>query len=115
MDTSYDELKAITDNQYEIIARTGRPTTNFHQLVVSLLNRHGIRIRGDDGTDPIATFSISTSRPDTFVVGLRYTKRDRTKTEDHFWFRRNHPVERCYGKKLERLLSEYTDTHKLQR
>lgn len=115
MDTSYEELKAITDHQYEVLEQTGKITLDFHQQIVDLLNKYGIKLRQKDGTNPKATFSIPTSRPDVFVIGIRYLKQDGTKTEDHFLFQKDQGIERCYGKKLENLLPEYKGSHKAQR
>lgn len=115
MNTSFDELKAIMDHQYEVRERTGKPTPDFHQLIVNILDRHGIKLRQKDGTNPKATFSIPTSRQNVFVVGLRYTKNDGTKTEDYFLFEKDKPIQKCYGKLLEELLPEYKGSHKLQR
>ncbi len=115
MDTSYDELKTIMDYQYFIREQSGHATPDFHDLIVNLLDSYGIKLRQRDGSNPIATVSIPTSRRQSFVVGLRYTKLDGTKTEDHFLFEFGNPIRRCYGKKLERLLPEYRGAHKLQR
>ena len=49
------------------------------------------------------------------VVGVRYTKNDGTKTEDHFVFQPGQAIEKHYGKNLEELLPEYKGVHKLQR
>lgn len=112
MNTSFDELKIITDQVYS----GNLPTNfNFHQQIVDLLDRHGIKLRQDDGSTPIATISHPISLPGSMVVGLRYTKRDGTKTEDHFLFQPRQPIERCYGKRLENLLPEYKEMHKAQR
>ncbi len=110
MDNFFDELKIITDQVY-----SGSRPTNFHQSVVDILINHGIQLRQDDGLNPKVTISHPTSLPGSMVVGLRYTKKDGTKTEDHFLFQRGLPVERCYGIKLEKLLPEYKGSHKLQR
>lgn len=110
MDTSFEELKVITDQIY-----LGNPPVDFHKRIVDLLAHHGIRLRQKDGSNPIATISHPTSLQGSMVVGLRYTKMDGTKTEDHFLFQREQEIERCYGKKLEKLFPEYKGTHKLQR
>lgn len=110
MDTSFDELKIITDQVY-----SGNPSADFHQRIVNLLANHRIRLRQKDGSNPNVTISHPTSLPGSMVIGLRYTKRDGTKTEDHFLFRPGRAIERCYGKKLEELLLEYKGVHKLQR
>lgn len=114
-DTSYDELKAIMDNQYEVKARTGSPTPDFHDLIVNLLENNGIKLRQDDGINPIATFSIPQSDPQSFIIGLRYTKKNGTKTEDHFVFRQGQPIQYLRGKRLEKLMPEYKEAHNLQR
>lgn len=110
MDTSFDELKSITDAVY-----SGNYTANFHQDIVNLLERHGIKLRQDDGSNPIATISHPISLPGTMVVGLRYTKEDLTKTEDYFLFQQREEIKRLYGTKLEKLIPEYKGAHKLQR
>lgn len=114
MDTSFDELKAITDQLY-----SGNPITHtvFHQRVIDLLANHEIKPRQKEGSNPQVTISHPTSLPGSMVVGLRYTKLDGTKTEDHFLFQqgRARAIERCYGKRLEGLFPEYKGAHKLQR
>lgn len=110
MDTSFDELKAITDAIY-----SENPQGDLHLQIVNILNNHGIRFRQDDGVNPEITISHPTTRQGTMVVGLRYTKNDGTKTEDHFLFQSDLPIEKHYGKKLEELFPEYKGTHKLQR
>lgn len=110
MDQSFDQLKSITDQIY-----SGIIPSNFYQDVVSILVNHGINLRQKDGSNPTVTISHPTSLVGSMVVGLRYTKREDTKTEDHFLFQRGLPIEKCYGKKLEKLLPEYKGVHKLQR
>lgn len=112
MDTSFDELKAITDQMY-----SGHPLTRavFHQRIVDLLANHEIKLRQKDGSNPQVTISHPTSLSGSMVVGLRYTKLDGTKTEDHFLFQPGREIERCYGKRLEELFLEYKGAHKLQR
>lgn len=110
MDTSFDELKVITDQVY-----SGNPPADFHEKIVNVLGRHGIKLRQKDGSIPIATISHPTSLIGSMVVGLRYIKKDGTKTEDHFLFQKGLVIKKCYGKKLEKLCPEYRGTHKLQR
>jgi len=112
MDTSFDELKIITDQIY-----SDHPLipTVFHQRIVDLLANHGIGLRQDDGSDPKVTISHPTSLPGSMVIGLRYTKLNGTKTEDHFLFQSGRTIEKCYRKRLEELFPEYKGTHKLQR
>lgn len=108
MDSSFDELKVITDQVY-----SGNPPTDFHQKIMNLLVSHGIRIRQKDGTNPIVTISHPTNLVGSMVVGLRNIKKDGSKTEDHFLFQRGQVIDKCYGKKLEKLLPEYRGAHKL--
>lgn len=110
MDTSFDELKAITDQVY-----SGHVPANFHRRIVDLLVSHGIGLRQKDGSDPKVTISHPTSLLGSMVIGLRYTKLDGTKTEDHFLFQQGRAIGRCYRRRLEKLLPEYKGAHKLQR
>lgn len=68
MGTSYDELKSIMDNQCAVRERTGRPTADFHDLIIDLLNRNGVRTRQDNGVNPVVTFSIPQTEQNTFVL-----------------------------------------------
>lgn len=80
--------------------------------VLDLLLQEDIRIRQKDGTLKQINISRPTSMPSSFVVGLRYMKKDGTPTEDHFLCRNGCPIERHYGKQLEMVLPEYKGTHK---
>ncbi len=111
MDTSFNELKVITDFVYS----SGNIPPDFHQQIVKILIKYGINLRQKDGSNPKVTISHPTSLPSSMVVGLRYTKKDGTKTEDHFLFHQGQSIEKCYGKKLEKLLPEYEGAHKFQR
>jgi len=108
MDASFNELKLITDQVY-----SGNPPTHFHQKTLDILANHGIKLRQKDGSNPKVTISYPINLPGSMVVGLRYTKKNGTKTEDHFLFQHGQIIERCYGKRLEKLLPEYKGTHKL--
>lgn len=112
MDTSFDELKNIMDRVYSGSAIT---QAEFHDQIVTLLANHGTGLRQDNGINPEVTISHPTSLPGSMVVGLRYTKNDGTKTEDHFLFQPGQPIQRHYKGNLEEVLLEYKDTHKLQR
>jgi hypothetical protein len=114
MDASFEELKKIMDIQYAVKEKNGKSMADFHVSIKDLLSKNGIKLRQKDGTRPKFTFSISSSNPAIFVIGVRYTKLNETKTEDHFIFEKNKAIVRCYGKKLEKLLPEYKGTHKLQ-
>ncbi len=107
-DTSYAELKAITDEVYA----TGNP--GWSHKILALLEKHGIRPRQKDGALHRVTFSIAKSQTETFVVGLRYQKRDSTFTEDTFIFIPGKPIEGPCRTQIEKLLPEYKDTHKFQ-
>ena len=114
-DSSFTELKNITDRQYLELEQTGHTTQDFHNQIIDLLANHGIKIRQDDGTHPIITVSHPTSLKGSIVVGLRYTKRDGTKTEDLFLFQPGQNIQPYYKGKLENILTEYRGSHKLQR
>lgn len=104
--TPFQELKTIMDRAYA----SGQ--AGWSREVQALLEKNGIRERQDDGELTYVTFSIATSESETFVVGLRYEKRDGTFTEDTFVFTPDKEIIRCYGKRVERLLPEYKGTHK---
>ena len=110
MDTSFEKLKTITDQVY---AR--QIPADFHEQIIELLARHGIRIRQDDGSDPKVTISHPTSQPGSMVVGLRYTKDDGSKTEDLFLFYPGHAIQAYYKGRLQRIFPEYDGSHKLDR
>lgn len=79
--------------------------------ILDLLLRENIRIREKDGTLKQINISRPTSMPNSFVVGLRYMKKDGRPTEDHFLCRTGCPIEMHYGKRLEKVLPEYKGTH----
>lgn len=100
------ELKTLTDAVYA--GKRSRWATE----VLALLERHGIKRRQDDGQLVELTFSVAKSRHETLVVGLRYRKRAGDHSEDHFLFTPGEPIEKCYGKRVEKILPEYEGTHK---
>ena len=114
-DFPFNELKIITDKQYLALGQTGRTTPDFHIQIIDLLANHNIKVRQDDGSNPVVTISHPTSLEGSIVVGLRYTKRDGTKTEDLFLFQPGQDIQPYYKGKLENILSEYRGSHKLQR
>lgn len=114
-DTPFNELKDITDRQYLQMEQTGHTTPDFHNQIINLLANHGIRVRQDDGSSPVVTISHPTSLKGSIVVGLRYTKRNGTKTEDLFLFQPGQSIQPYYKGRLEKVLSEYKGSHKLQR
>lgn len=105
---SYSELKSITDRVY------GGENIKWSAMILELLSKNNISLRRDDGKLHSVQVSIPKSITKAIVVGLRYFKKDGTNSEDHFLFRENQEIEKCYGKRLERLLPEYKGTHKAQ-
>jgi hypothetical protein len=110
MHDPFEKLKAITDVVY-----SGNPPPNFHEKIVNLLAEYGIKIRQDDGSDPKITISHPTSLPGGMVIGLRYVKKDGTKSEDLFVFQHGQSIKAFYKGSLEKLFPEYKGSHKLNR
>ena len=107
-DTSYDEIKALTDSIY---GGTGNPdAADF----ISVLNKNGITLRQKDGQFYELTYSIPISQTNCILIGIRYTKKDGTHTEDHFLFEKGKPLRSFYGRQIESVLPEYKGTHKKQ-
>lgn len=106
--TTFNELKQITDEVY-----SGK-RTGWAQDAGNVLFKFkkGFKLRQDDGQLVQTNFSIPKSKPDCFVIGLRYIKRDQTFTEDHFLFEKDKPIIYYRGKRLECFLKEYKGTHK---
>lgn len=108
----YDEVEAVSDAVYA----GKRVKAEALADMLALLQKHGIRLRQVDGTLCGVTFSVAQQRPDapeTLVVGLRYKKRRDGFSEDTFRFTQGADViQRCYGKKVEKVLPEYEGTHK---
>lgn len=88
--------------------------SNMEKEILALLDSQGIRIRLDDGELKQLTVSKPTSVTSGFVIGLRYTKRDGTQTEDHFSVEKGHPIQRHYKGTLECKWPDYRGTHKQQ-
>lgn len=105
---SYPELKSITDAIY-----SGK-RIKFAKNVVEILSKHGIRLRQKDGKLHSVNISIPKSKTNTILVGLRYIKKDRTYTEDHFLFEQGRSITPFYKGKVEKTLLEYKGTHKQQ-
>lgn len=81
-----------------------------------ILREHGIRLRQQDGELMQINFSLPRSHSG-LVLGLRYRKRDRSLTEDHFLCTQSGDVlriEKYYRGDLEDALREYLGTHKAQ-
>ena len=83
--------------------------------IVDLLNKNGITLRQKDGDLIQATISIPASISDSYVIGLRYRKKDNSQTEDCFLIHKgNDRIESFYKGKIEKKLIEYKNTHKAQ-
>jgi len=108
MDNSYKELKSITDKYYT----DGQMPPKG--IFVDLLNRHGINLRNKDGVLQETTVSVPKSRKDALVLGVRYKKNDETFSEDLFLFQKGQSIQRGYKGRLEKILPEYTGTHREQ-
>ena len=107
-DTSYFELKTITDAVY-----AGTQDV-WAKDVIKLLENLNIKLRQKDGKLHSVNISIPRSRDKCILVGLRYIKNDATYTEDHFLFEKNRPIMIFYKGKLEKVLHEYKASHKQQ-
>jgi hypothetical protein len=108
MDTSYQELKEITDQYYTDWQMPAIKT------FIDLLNKHGVGLRNKDGDLHEATFSIPKSIPIGIVLGMRYKKIDESYSEDLYLFQPEKKVISGYRGELEKILPEYKNTHKLK-
>lgn len=104
----YNELKSLTDAVY-----SGKQE-KYGKQVIGILSKYSIRKRQKDGVLHSINISIPRSKKDSILVGLRYLKKDKTYTEDHFLFKRSHIIAKFYQGKVENILPEYKGTHKLQ-
>lgn len=107
-ETSYEEIKAITDGIY-----AGTITPQAH-LFIEVLNKYGIKLREKDGKFLELTYSIPKSVQNSILIGIRYTKDDGTHTEDHFLFEQDKSIRRFYRNQIEKVLPEYKGMHKRQ-
>lgn len=108
VDTSYLDLKAITDAVYS------RSKGKWAKEVVDILQKNNIKLRQKDGKLHSVNISIPNSESNCILVGTRYIKINNTFTEDHFLFEENKPIVAFYKGKLEKVLVEYKGTHKQQ-
>jgi hypothetical protein len=111
MNNTYSSLEEIW-NRYLAGERQ-----NLMSASLNLLSAHGIQMRTNDGELKQITISKPTSVKNTFVLGLRYLKKDASYSEDHFVCQKDQPsalepIERYYQGKLERKYQEYKGTHK---
>jgi len=88
-------------------------TPEFNESVQILCDNQ-IKLRGKDGVPKRATISIPISKTNTFVLGIRYQKKDNTDAEDAVIFEVDKPPNPLYKGKIEKYLLEYKDTHKRQ-
>ena len=112
-DTTYKALKIITDNVYKTLRNTGI-IIEFGSNVIDLLKINGIKLRQKDGKLSQVNISIPKTK-EGIAVGLRYIKKDGTKTEDLFLFQEGKPIVKGYKGDLEKTLPEYKGSHKLNR
>ncbi len=104
---------------YKRVVKLRTNVQNLFKEVVTLLSEKDIKLRQDDGDLVQINISIPKSVNDSFVIGLRYLKKDETPTEDHFLIKKEiEPDEKeiqvFYKGKLEREFLEYKGTHKQQ-
>ena len=110
MTTKYEQVKNI----HKLAVETHDP--NELRGIPSLLNDWGFKCREDDGELRWTNLSIPTSVGETITIGLRYTKRDESLTEDLFEISEVDPnvVTPHYQGRYQKLRSEYEGTHKQQ-
>jgi hypothetical protein len=121
MEDSYVRIESIFEREVKQKGFVTMPNTisfsvNTHEFseCIQILNDCGRNLRGKDGVPKRATLSIPISIKDIFVLGIKYQKRNDTLTEDHFTFEPDKPPEPYYKGKMQKLLTEYKDTHKRQ-
>lgn len=113
-DQPYQDLKRITDMVYAELARTVKLIA-YGNNIKAIFLKYGISLRQKDGKLTQINISVPVSKKSAIVVGLRYIKKDGTKTEDLFLFEKGKKIVTGYKGLLEKLLPEYKNTHKLQR
>lgn len=105
---SYYEIKALSDAVYEGSRK------NFVKDMWRVIEEYENRLRPSPHIACALNFSIATSVKNTFVIGVRYQKPDKTYTEDHYLVKKGRNM-RAYSKnELERALPEYKGSHKWQ-
>jgi hypothetical protein len=111
MKDAYSELEGIWSRCIE------NNRKNMVDEILDLLKEQGtrgIRIRQDNGELRQLTLSRPTSVNSSFVIGLRYVKRNGKQTEDLFPGERGRPIKGYYKGSLQRQWTEYRGTHDLQ-
>ncbi|MDH5561616.1 MAG: hypothetical protein OEY59_12275 [Deltaproteobacteria bacterium] len=107
----YDKIKNIFENYL-------KRQCDYSSDILDILNDNNIKKREKDGKLIQINISIPKNHNNSFIVGLRYLKRDYSHTEDHFLFLEdaddNQKVKSFYKNKLEKKLPEYQNTHKEQ-
>ncbi len=106
---SYNELKQLTDSFYSGLIQA----KSVFQGAYEILSKYQIKLRKDDGENPIMTISIPQSTSG-IVLGIRYVKNSGRQTEDHFLFRPLQNLYKCKGKELSKICPEYKGAHELQ-
>ena len=110
--SSYDDLKEILDEVNAGLANGEQ--IKYGERVLKLLEDLGKKVRSKDGALRYLNVSYPQSIPDSFLIGLRYVKKDGSLTEDHFLFRKNMHIKSFYKGTVEQELPEYKSTHKDQ-
>ena len=107
------------ESKYEIIKQLHRRINDCGKAellkeVPNLLESWDIKRRGDDGE--LSQINISNPENGVLAIGLRYTKKDGTFTEDIFEINSSKPndISKYYKGKYECERTEYKGTHKQQ-
>lgn len=108
MNTSYRDLKTITDAVYV------GSKASWTKDVLNILQKNSIKLRQKDGKLRSVNISIPKSKNNCILVGIRYIKDDKTFTEDHFLFEQDKSIVASYKGKIEKVLFEYKGAHKQQ-
>lgn len=108
-DNSYRDMKIVTDSIYS--GKLKNPTA---EDFLEILNKYGIGLRQKDGVFNHITYSIPKSQKDCILIGVRYSKKDHTFTEDHFLFQKDCCIRKFYRRQIEKVLPEYKGAHKKQ-
>lgn len=104
----FEKLKKVTDEIYSGLR------SEYSADVVNILLDYNIKLRNKDGEPCQMNISIPSTRSNSILVGIRYSKIDGTNTEDHFLFEKGKSIVSFYKGKIEKILPEYKGTHKAQ-
>lgn len=110
---AFENLKNYTDRFYASELKEKEKIIAIKKAY-EILSNSGIKLRQDDGSNPILTISVP-EKGNVLVIGIRYIKKDKTKTEDHFVLFPKRDIYQCDAKEIEKLFpGEYLGVHKLQ-